>query len=118
MKKKVLALTLVLVLTLSTVAQAAGPARTKRIDPTLSFGATTVTCTVVAQGNSPTDTVSVTAKLWTSGVCKGTWTGRGTGTVTVKGSRAITKGATYTLTADVTINGVAQPTKSVTKTCP
>ena len=118
MKKKVLVLVLVLAFAFSAAAQAAGPVRIIRTIPSISFNGTTVACKATVRANSESDQVFVVVKLWSSGVCKGTWTGSGAGYAEASGSRTATNGATYTLKVDATINGVAQPTKSVTRTCP
>lgn len=47
-----------------------------------------------------------------------TWTASGTQVVTLSKPATVEKGKTYKLTADVTINGVKQATKSTTATCP
>lgn len=117
MWKKATALALVLMFVLGLTAQAApmrAPATTSRI----SFSGTTATCTVIVRGEKADDAISVTAKLWQGSTCLKTWTASGTQVVTLSKPATVEKGKTYKLTADVTINGVKQATKSTTATCP
>jgi len=117
-KKRVLALSLVLVMLLGTVAQATGPMRAPRAVPKLSFTGTTATCLATAYGNARTDRVSMTMKLWNGGVCLKTWTGSGTYRVSLNKPTTVSSGKTYTLTVDYTVNDVSQPRESTTRTCP
>lgn len=117
MRKKVFALVLVLAFALGITAQAVGiEPMALQIRPTLTFDGTTATCQVSVRGESK-DSIAVTAKLWQGNSCLKTWTASGTGKVTLSKTATVQKGKTYKLTADVTINGVKQPTKSVTGTC-
>lgn len=118
MKKQLLALTLVFVMLLGVATQAAGPMRAPSVKPELSFDGTTAVCSALVRGNTPKDKVVATAKLWHGSICLGTWTKSGTSYVLVKGSAPVSKGKTYKLTVDYTINGVKQPQKSITRTCP
>ena len=63
------------------------------------------------------DTLSATAKLWTGKTCLKTWTIKGTGKIQTTKTATVSKGKTYKLTVDYTVNGVKQPQKSVTRTC-
>ena len=86
--------------------------------PKLSFSGTTATCSVIIRsGASSTDKISVTAKLWNGRTCLKTWTASGTGRVSLSKTATVSKGKTYKLTVDYTVNGVKQPQKSVTRTC-
>lgn len=116
MRKKVVALVLVLAFALGITAQAVD-VLAARAEPAISFSGTTATCKVTARGDKTSDTISVTAKLYQGSTCLKTWTASGTGLVTLRKTATVQKGKTYKLTADATINGVKQPTKSVTGTC-
>lgn len=118
MKKQVLALSLVLMMLLGTVAQAAGPMKAPRAVPNLNFSGTTASCSATVSGNKATDTVNMTVKLWNGNTCLKTWTASGTRSVTLKKTATVSKGKTYKLTVDFTINGVKQNPQSTTKTCP
>lgn len=117
MRKRVLALTLVLALGLGFTVQAA-PLRAPRLYPNLTFSGTTATCTASVRADNATDTISMTVKLWQGATCLKTWTASGTGSASLSKTTTVTRGKTYKLTVDATINGVAQPQQSVTRTCP
>lgn len=118
MWKKAAVLALALVFVLGLTAQAAGPLRAPATTPRISFSGTTATCTVIVRGEKADDAISVTAKLWQGSTCLKTWNTSGTGVVQLSKPVTVEKGKTYKLTADVTINGVKQATKSTTATCP
>lgn len=115
--KKVLSTVLLLSIMLSVSVQAAGPVRAPSINHSLSFSGTTATCSASVRAE-PSDSVSVVAKLWSNGICRETWSGKGTGVARTGGTKTVSRGTSYTLTIDATINGVTQPRQSVTKTCP
>lgn len=117
MRKRVLALCLILVFALGITAQAAEVLSVRTV-PKITFDGTTATCTVNVRGDKTTDTISLTAKLYQGSTCVKTWNTSGTGVVLLSKPATVEKGTTYKLTADVTINGVKQATKSTTATCP
>ena len=117
MKKRALTLSLVLAFVLAIAVQAA-PARAPRIYPGLTFSGTTATCAATVRTDQPTDTVSMTVKLWQGSTCLKTWTASGTGKAALTETETVTSGKTYKLTVDSTVNGVPQPQTSVTRTCP
>lgn len=117
MRKQFLALSLVLVMFLGIAAQASGPAKIPVATPKLSFNGTTAICTIYVRADKSTDPISVTAKLWTGSTCLKTWVLSGKGSIREDRDATVSRGKTYKLTVDYTINGVKQPQKSVTKTC-
>lgn len=117
MRKRVLALSLILALVLGITAQAA-ETWTLRTEPSISFSGTTATCKATARSDKISDSISLTVELWQGSTCLKTWTASGKGSVTLSKSATVEKGKTYKLTADVTVNGVKQTTKSTTATCP
>lgn len=116
MRKRVLALTLVLALVLGISAQAAQE-RSYQISPLLTFTGTTAQCEVVVYGNSGDDAISVTAKLYQGGTLLKTWKKSGTGYVKLSESTTVTRGLAYILETTVTINGVKQYVPLVNKPC-
>ena len=118
MRKQLLALSLILVMFLGIAAQASDPMKAPIAKPALAFNGTTATCTAHVRGNSATDTVAATVKLWTGSICLRTWTARAKNFVTIEETATVSRGKTYKLTVDYTVNGVKQPQKSVTRTCP
>ena len=117
MWKRVLALSLVLAVMMGIAAQAA-PARAPRLYPSLTFSGPTATCIASVRGDNATDSISMTVKLWKGASCLKTWTSSGTGSVSLSKTATVTSGKTYKLTVNATINGVAQPQQSITRTCP
>lgn len=115
MRKFALLLALLL-LVLPVTANAATP-RLINIKPEIGFDGTTANCTVSVTGNSMTDEIEVVVKLWQGTSCIATWKTSGTGYVAFSQTKTVTKGKEYTLTADVSINGVAQATSSFTSKC-
>ena len=117
MRKRVLALTLVLAFVLGLTVQAA-PLRAPRLYMNLTFSGTTATCSASVRADNATDTISMTVKLWQGATCLKTWTASGTGSASLSKTATVTRGKTYKLTVNATINGVAKPQQSVTRTCP
>lgn len=117
MWRRALTLSLVLLFTLALTAQAA-PMRAPGLDKSLSFSGTTATCKATVYGDHGTDTVSLTVKLWQGTTCLETWSASGTGYAKVNKTATVTRGKTYKMTVDFTVNGVAEPQLSITKTCP
>lgn len=115
--KRVIPMILALVMVLAVAAQASGPMKVPTARPSLTFSGTTATCAVRIRADNSTDAISVTMKLWKGNSCLQTWSARGTGTVTMSKTAAVTRGSTYKMTVDYTINGVKQTQKSVTNTC-
>lgn len=116
MWKKILVLLLVATLALGVTAQAV-EVLAVRTEPSI-FSGTTATCRVNVRGDNASDSISLTAKLWQGNTCLKTWSTSGAGQVTLSRTATVQHGQTYKLTADTTINGVRQATKSIIKTCP
>lgn len=112
--KRIAFLLALLMFILPVTANAATP-RSIFIKPGISFEEDTAICTVSVTGNSMKDNIEVTVKLWQESSCIATWTTSGTGYVNFSTTRSVRDGVEYTLTADVTINGVKQPTASISR---
>lgn len=115
MKKRVLILSLVFALLLAIPAQAATNAN--RNDLTLSFSGSTANCTLVVRTENSDDEIEVTMQLWQDDLCRATWTADGSGYLRMSKTKTVTRGETYTLTANVTINGILQPEIIVSEKC-
>lgn len=63
------------------------------------------------------DEIEMVVKLWQGTTCIATWKTSGTGYLSFSQNKVVTKGKEYMLTADVSINGVAQTTSSFTSKC-
>lgn len=118
MKTKVLSLVLLFAVVLSVPVFAAGPERMPRVQANISFSGTSATCTASARADNARDSVVLVAKLWHGNTCLSVWTATGTQSAQLQKTKSVTRGETYKLTLDVTINGVSQPTRTVTRTCP
>lgn len=115
--KKTIWLTLLLLLALMLPITAQAAPRYPKVVPSISFSGTTATCKVTVRGDSTSDGISLTAKLWKGSECITTWTASGTGTLKFSKTKTVEKGSTYKLTADATVNGTKLPTASATGTC-
>ena len=118
MQKQLVALSLVLVMFLGIAAQASGPAKMPFATPDLSFDKATAICTIYVRADESADSISVKAKLWSGNTCLKTWLLSGKGLIREERTTTVSRGKTYKLTLDYTINGITQPQKSVTRTCP
>lgn len=116
MKKRIVVLSIVLMLLISVTAQAVAAPRAYGT-PSLTFSGTTASCSVKVTGKNANDSISVTMKLWDGSECIHTWTGSGTVLVSLSKTATVTKGHSYTLTVDAVIAGVSQPRTSAYGTC-
>lgn len=107
-KKRAIVFAAIFVLLLSTQAYAITARST--FAPVLTFDGTTAKCSVSVTGTLYSDKVSVVLKLWQGSECIATWDDEQTYYVAISKSTTVKRGQSYMLTADVTINGVSQPT--------
>jgi hypothetical protein len=115
MRKIALLLAIVLVVSIPLSVQATTP-RTE-IVPSLSFNGTTAKCSVFAAANNTSDYVVVQLKLFQGNKLITQWAKSSNRSVSISENCTVVKGLTYTLTAEVMINGGSYPTRSVSKTC-
>ncbi len=116
MGKRKIAIVIVLVIILGTTAQATGPLKAPRAEPYLEFSDNVATCIAKVSGYGKTDKIYVTMRLWGNGTCLRTWVASRTERVTLEKTAYASRGKTYTLTIDYTINGVKQTQRATTKT--
>ena len=114
MRKRILALTLAVVLLLTVPAQAAMQSATSI--PSLTFDGTEATCELKVVGETG-DEIEATLTLWRGSTKLATWSEEGMSYVRISQTKTVTKGYTYTLKADVTINGVAYDQNTVSGKC-
>ena len=113
MKKRSLALILVLALLLSTTALAVeNRSSIARIN--LSFSGTTANCS--GSVSSANDRISATLELLQDGVHRASWGKAGTSAVSISGSIQVDRGHTYTLMLYGTIDGEPFSAEPVVKT--
>ena len=101
---------------LSSTAHAA--TRAAAVVPRISFNGTTASCTVFVAADRPTDDIEAVIKLWQGSKCIETWEASSVGDLAFSGTATVSRGKTYQLTVDVTLEGKAQPRFSVEGTCP
>lgn len=116
MKKIALLLAIVLILSTPLSVHAAEP-RMLSIYPGISFSGTTAECSLAVTGDYADDEIDVVIKLWRGSTCLRTWYASGEGYVFWEDTATVTKGQTYKLTVDVTVNDVLKPRVSTSGTC-
>ena len=117
MKKRILTLSALFILVFTMSAQALEP-RTTTSEPILSFSRTTAYCAVECAGENTGDEVKATLTLYRGTTYVDSWSGSGTGTVSVSGSCRVTSGKSYKLVLEYSVNGSAKPSVSATGVCP
>lgn len=115
--KRVFAIIAIALLLLVIPVEANASARVLAISPRLEFSGTTASCGVVISANSGED-ITVVLKLWHGSTCLKGWTEYGESYLQFSDTCPVVSGQTYRLTADVTINGVAEDQVAISKTCP
>ena len=99
MKKRFLALLVVLTLALTVNSLAASKGANAK--PSLTFNGNTAVCFASCKGSLSTDKVYASLSLYQGNTCIGSWNASGTGRIPVSGECTVEKGKTYTLsTAD------------------
>ena len=116
LKKRILPFVLLFAMLLSTQAFAASP-RIITIRPAISFNGTTANCRVTVSGNHGTDRIEAVVILWDGNEIVEDWYPTGKGSLLFSDTTTVTKGKTYELTVDVTINGLEYDTVSISGTC-
>lgn len=115
MKKRVIACMLMLCMLVPVCAMAL-ETRAVFTRPTLSFDGTTAICECTVRGNSG-DEIEVTMSLYQGTTRIASWSDSGTRRVDMEKTKTVTKGKTYTLTVEATVNGKDIPETSVKGTC-
>lgn len=115
MKKIAVILAVVFAMCITTTAFASEPERILTNKVTFTIEGTTARCYVLVVSDSPDTKVDV--KLWDGKTCLRTWSERKKGSITINENVSVKKGKTYTMTVDITVNGVAKPQIVRTKTC-
>lgn len=113
MKKLTIIIALLLVLAITVNAAP----RASTAYPSLSFSGTTANCGAVFTADNTDDFISITLRLDHGSTNIATWYASGHGYVSLSKTATVTKGYTYTLTATYRVNGVYQPSASVSAYC-
>lgn len=116
MKKRFFPILFMFLMVFSSTAHAAST-RAASVVPRISFDGTTVSCTVFIAADRPTDDIDAVIKLWQGSRCIETWEESSVGDLAFSGKVTVSKGKTYQLTVDVTLEGKVQPRFSVEGTC-
>lgn len=116
MKRRIFSLAAVLLLALSISVQAV---ESRIIHPNfgLSFSGTTANCFATCRSGNSSDRIAMTLILEYQGVELESWSASGYGQVTISETHPVTKGKTYTLVLELSINGDPQPSLSTHATC-
>ena len=116
MKRRILSLAAVLLLVLSVSVQAV---ENRAIQPymSLSFSGTTANCFGTCRSGNSSDRIAMTLILEQGGVEVDSWSAVGYGQVTLSKTCPVTKGKTYTLVLECSVNGEAKPAISTYATC-
>lgn len=117
MKKRFILFVFITLMALSSIVYAASP-RLARVIPGISFDGTTATCTVYISADKPNDEIEAVIRLWNGSQCKKTWERSAVGELSFSEEARVTRGLTYELTVDVTIDGRTLSQFSIEKTCP
>lgn len=116
MKARISALLLLLLLLLTSTAYAEDM-RLNYSYADISFSGTTATCTVFIPGNDSSDQISAAIELRCGNQSIKTWNDSSSGVLRFKDTVSVTKGKTYDLVVEYTINGKAQSSFSDSGTC-
>lgn len=117
MKRRIIAILLVFLLVISLSVTVYASARMSLIGLGLSFEGTTAKCTMTATADYSTHRIYAKIGLYDGDVCVRSWTRSAYGILNFSENVAVTKGKTYVLMADVTVNGVVMPTVTKSGTC-
>ena len=86
--------------------------------PRISFNGTTAICTAACYGDHSDDVIDATLTLYQGNTYVDSWSNSGVDSVSVRGEGKVKSGKSYTLKLTYSINGVSEPSASVTATCP
>ena len=115
MRKIALCLAIFLVIAMPLTVSAAP--RALGISPTLAFDGTTAACEVLVTGNNTSEHITVVMKLMHGNTCVKAWMNDDYGCVYMLTYANVTKGQTYTLRIEVSVNGVDQQPVYISGTC-
>lgn len=114
MRKIALLLALVILVSMPLSAQAVTP-RTLSIHPGISYNGNVASCSARIVGNSTSEYLEATIKLWRGNTCIKTWEETGNGYIFFFETTKVIPELAHTLTVDLKVNGVVQDRVSITK---
>lgn len=116
MRKIAIILAIVILMSIPVTANAATP-RSVGIMPNLEFENKTANCVVYITGNSMSESIYITVKLWYGNSCVATWTDNGKGILHFSETHNVTNKGEYKLSVDAIIGGQKYDTVSVKNSC-
>ena len=116
MKKTTFIVALIFMLVLTVQAQAAK--RNINTMVGLSFSGSTANCDILIIADNSDDEISATTKLWQGKSCIAKWDDSADGVLDTSYDATVSRGKSYTLTVDFTINEKAYPTVTSSGSCP
>ena len=117
MTKRALSMALVFMMILSLSVQAT-QTRAIRATPQITFSGTTATCMADCKSSDTNDKIAATLTLYQGNTYVTSWSDSGNGRVLISKTRTVSSGQSYRLVLTYSVNGVSQPSVSVTNTCP
>ena len=112
-----LALFLAIILVISVPLTVSATPRALSIRPSLTFEGTTATCYVMVVGNNMSEHIEVTMTLKYGNSVVASWYNDGYGYVWLEEYATVTRGRTYTLYIEVTVNDVVKQPVYIDETC-
>ena len=103
-----LALLLAIIIVISVPLTVSATPRALSIRPSLTYEGTTATCYVMVVGNNMSEHIEVTMKLMYGNSLITSWSNDGYGYVWLEEYATVTRGRTYTLYIEVTVNDVVK----------
>lgn len=116
MKRRILSIILVLIMTFCLCSAAFADAKATRAYPSLSFSGTTANCSVVISAAG--SRIVGALMLYHGSDIIAYWTDTGDSYLALSGSCPVVSGETYTLKVSGTVDGVAILSTPTTATCP
>ena len=117
MKKVVLSLVLMVTLVCFSIG-AVAKLYTAHGSVSLSFDGSKAVCAAWYIADNTSDALDVTLSLYRGSTLVTSWSRTGTGAVSISERYGVQSGKTYTLILQYSVNGVAQPELTTTKTSP
>lgn len=117
MNRRIMAFLAVIVLLLSIPVMATASARAAVAITELSFDGTTAICNVIVTADYTNHRIAARIGLYDGDECVASWFASDYGLLDFSETATVVKGREYVLVADLTINGVVQPTVTQTATC-
>ena len=115
--RKIFAVLIVVIVLVSQQFANAAVTRGITVTPELSYRGTEANCSVRITGNTESEYIQGTMKLWYRNRSLQTWNISGVGYILFSDTFAVEYGKTYRLSIDVAFDGEMQPTFSISKTC-